>query len=63
MKPSKIQILISERMNEIRLPDDPTFHEFVARLRSGQFVLLVKRCPCCGTVQVVQAIPIIKPHE
>jgi uncharacterized Zn finger protein len=62
MTPSKIQEMISDRMNEIRLPHCPEFEEFVSRLRSGQFVLLVVRCPCCGTVRKVQAIP-LKPID
>ena len=62
MKPSAIQTLIADRMNEIHLPHSPEFEEFVSRLRSGQFVLLVKRCPCCGIVKIVQAIP-IKPKD
>ena len=63
MKPSKIQILIAARMNEIKLPHSPEFDEFVSRLRSGQFMLMVKRCPCCGTVKMVQAIPVIQKYE
>lgn len=62
MKPSKIHALIAERMNEINLPNRPEFEEFVSRLRSGKFVLMVKKCPCCGDVQSVQAIP-IKPKD
>lgn len=62
MKASKIHTLIAERMNEINLPNRPEFEEFVARLRSGRFVLLVKRCPCCGDARFVQSIP-IKPND
>lgn len=62
MKPAKIHGLIADRMNEIGLPNKPEFEEFVARLRSGQFVLMVRKCPLCGDIRMVQAIP-LKPND
>jgi hypothetical protein len=62
LKSLKMDILIAQRMNEIKLPQEPQFDEFVRQLQSGQFVLLVKRCPCCGNANFVQSIP-LKPND
>ncbi len=61
MKPSKIQTMISDRMVEIGLPYKPEFQEFIDKLRTGQFILMLRKCPCCGTKQI-QLIP-CKPND